>query len=206
MTTRTVDAYEVSGNIKKKLRPVDIDNTEVGNGVVPDAVKPYVTATEKGDGVFKQTVLTLSALPITMRDTEQGGGAKIYTFPVGRITPVGAIGSIAVTTTSVLADTLNAGSTCNWGVGSVTQSNATVATTEQNFVNVAAFTSSATIDVAGAVANGSGIGIVTSIDGTSTNIAAFLNLAVADAADIDGDATVTVDGTITLTYAVLGDY
>lgn len=29
---------------------------------------------------------------------------------------------------------------------------------------------------------------------------------VAGADDIDGDATVTVDGTITITYAVPGDY
>jgi len=204
--TRTVEAWEETGNIKRKIRSVDIDNSLVNTGVVPDAAKPYVTATEKGDGVFRQTVLTLTAAPVTMRDTEQGGGLKIYTFPVGRITPIGAIGSIAVTTTSVLANTLNASKTCNWGVGSTTQASATVATTEQNFVNVAAFTSSATINVAGAVATGSGIGILTSLDGTSTAIAAFLNLAVAGAEDIDGDATVTVTGTITITYAVLGDY
>jgi hypothetical protein len=206
MTTRTVEAWEETGNIKRKIRSVDIDNSLVNTGTVPDAAKAYVTATEKGDGVFRQTVLTLSAVPVTMRDTEQGGGFQIYTFPIGRITPIGAIGSIAVTTTSVLANTLNASKTCNWGVGSTTQASATVATTEQNFVNVAAFTSSATINVAGAVATGSGIGILTSLDGTSTAVAAFLNLAVAGAEDIDADATVTVDGTITLTYAVLGDY
>jgi hypothetical protein len=206
MTTRNVDAFEVRGNIKRKLRVEDIDNSQVNIGTVPDAAKAYVSAVNKGDGVYRQTVLTLTAVPITMRDTEQGGGFQIFTFPAGRITPIGAIGTIAVTTTSALESSLNAASTCNWGVGSATQSSATVATTEQNFVNVGAFTSSATINVAGAAANASGIGIVTSLDGTSTPIAAFLNLAVAGASDIDGDATVIVTGSVTLTYVVLGDY
>ena len=205
--SRMVDSWQdLNANVRTKVRVADIDNSTIGVGSVPLAMQPYVTVTEKGDGVFKQTVLTLSAVPVTIRDTEQGGGVQVYAFPVGRICRLGAIGSIAVTTTSVLADTLNAGVTCNWGVGSTTQASATVATTEQVFVNVTAFTASATINVAGATANGSGLGVVTSLDGTSTAIKAFLNLAVAGATDIDANATVTVSGTITLTYTVLGDY
>jgi len=202
-----VDSWQdLNANVRTKVRVADIDNSTIGVGSIPLAMQPYVTVTEKGDDVFKQTVLTLSAVPVTMRDTEQGGGAQIYTFPAGRICRLGAIGSIAVTTTSVLASTLHAGVTCNWGVGSTTQVSATVATTEQDFVNVAAFTSSATINVAGAVANGVGAGVLASLDGTSTAVAAFLNLAVTLAADIDANATVTVDGTITITWANIGDY
>jgi len=204
---RMVDSWQdLNANVRTKVRVADIDNSTIGVGSIPLAMQPYVTVTEKGDDVFKQTVLTLSAVPVTMRDTEQGGGAQIYTFPAGRICRLGAIGSIAVTTTSVLASTLHAGVTCNWGVGSTTQVSATVATTEQDFVNVAAFTSSATINVAGAVANGVGAGVLASLDGTSTAVAAFLNLAVTLAADIDANATVTVDGTITITWANIGDY
>lgn len=202
---RKVDGWtDVNANIRAPA-VLDVDNSTAGVGVIPSAVAAYVTAEEKGDGVFHQTVLTLASLPITMRDTEQGGGSKIYTFPAGRICRLGAIGSIAVKTTSVLADTLNAGVTCNWGVGSTTQASATLATTEQDFVNVTAFTSSATINVAGATANGVGPGVLASLDGTSTNVAAFLNLAVAGATDIDADATVTVSGTVTITWASLGD-
>lgn len=205
--SRKVDGWQdLNANIRTKIGVKDIDNNTAGNGSIPSAVGSYVTAVEKGDGVFHQTVLTLSALPITMRDTEQGGGAQIYAFPAGRICRLGAIGSIAVTTTSVLADTLNAGVTCNWGVGSTTQASATVATTEQDFVNVAAFTSSATINVAGATATGVGAGVLASLDGTSTAVAAFLNLAVAGATDIDANATVTVSGTITITWSQIGDY
>jgi len=207
MANRKVDGYqELNANIRTKVGVKDIDNNNQGNGSVPAAVGPYVVATEKGDGVFHQTVLTLTALPITMRDTQQGGGAKIYTFPAGRIFHMGSIGSIAVTTTSILANTLNTGVTCNWGVGTTTQASATVATTEQDLVNVAAFTASATIDVAGAIATGVGPAVLASHDGTATAIAAFMNLAVASATDIDADATVTVTGTVTINWLNVGDY
>jgi hypothetical protein len=163
-----------------------------------------VAAVETGNGPVRKTVLTLTATPITMRDTQQGGGVKIYDFPEGRILLLGSAGSIAVTTTSAILTTLNGGVTCNWGVGSTTQANPTVATTEQDLLQVAAFTSSATINVAGATSNGKGV--LTAFDGTGTALDAFLNLAVAGATDIDADATVTVTGVITLNWISLGDY
>lgn len=161
-----------------------------------------VTATET-EGIVQKTVLTLAAVPITVRDTQQGGGVKIYDFPEGRIAFLGATGSIALTTTSAIASTLNAGVTCNWGVGSTTQANATLATTEQNIIQVANVTSSATINVAGAASTS--FGAATALDGTGTAIDAYLNVAVAGATDIDADATVTVSGTITIHWLNLGD-
>lgn len=200
MAERKVEGFEdVNANIRKHGTK-SLDKNVVGSGTVPSAVAPYVSVEEYGDGVFHQSVFTVTALPITMRDTEQGGGLQFYDFPLGRITTLGATATIGVTTTSVLADTLNTGVTCNYGVGSVTQSNATVATTEQDMVQVTAFTSSATIDVAGADATGVGAGVLASLDGTSTAINAFLNLAVAGATDIDADATVTVTGTVAISW------
>lgn len=163
-----------------------------------------VTATESGNGTVHQTTLTLAATPVTMRDVEQGGGVKVYDFPAGRILLLGATSSIAVTTTSAVAGTLNPSVVCNYGVGSTTQANATLATTEQDMVQVTAFTSSANPTEPSAVANG--FGALVALDGTTTPVDAFLNLAVAGATDIDGDATVTVAGTITLTWVNLGDY
>lgn len=203
MGERFTEGFEVSGNIKRKMSNKSLDKNTAGAGFVPAAVAPYVSVDEYGDGVFHQSVFTLTALPITMRDTEQGGGAQIYNFPLGRIFRLGGTATIAVTTTSTLASTLNAGVTCNWGVGSTTQASATVATTEQDFVNVTAFTASATIDVAGANATGVGPAVLASLDGTSTAVDAFLNLAVAGATDIDADATVTVTGTIKITWVNL---
>lgn len=202
--TRNVEvSVPVNDNIKK-FRTHDLDVAKSGFGSVPQTLGATCVATETGDALVHQTTLTLTDLAITMRDTEQGGGVKIYDFPAGRIHFVGATGSIAVTTTSAIASTLNAGVTCNWGVGSTTQASATVATTEQDIINVAAFTSSATINVAGATATG--VGAATVLDGTTTAVDAFLNLAVAGATDIDANATVTVDGTVTITWINLGDY
>lgn len=202
---RTVEGYEpVNANVRR-YRDMLLDNNPAGAGVVPVAVSSTVAAAETGNGAFRQTVLTLTDLPITMRDTEQGGGAKIYTFPIGRITRIGATVSLAMTTTSVIAATLNSGKTCNLGVGSVTQSQATVTTTEQDIVNVTAWTSSTVINVAGSTVAGVGPGVLDSLDGTSTAIVAFLNLAVAGATDIDANATITISGTVTMNWANVGD-
>lgn len=189
--------YTAVGELKVSTLGAASSTAGVKNGAT-------VTATEAGTGVVHQTTLTLAATPITMRDTEQGGGVKIYDFPEGRILILGATGSIAATTTSVLADTLNASKTCNWGVGTTTQANATLATTEQDIVQVTAFTSSATINVAGATSKG--VGVLAVFDGTTTPVDAFLNLAVATADDIDADASVSVSGTINITWVNLGDY
>lgn len=206
MSTYMLDSFqEPAGKNIRRPRKIAVQSAASTAGSVPSATSPYITITEEGNGLIHQTVLTLSGLPITMRDTEQGGGAKIYSFPLGRLLYLGGTASIAVTTTSVLASTLNAGVTCNWGVGTVTQANGTVATTEQDLINVQAFVSSATINVAGATVAGVGVASVTPHDGTSTAKSAFLNLAVAGATDIDANATVTVSGTIRLTWINLGD-
>lgn len=162
---------------------------------VTTAIKNAYKVTERGTDTVHKTVFTFTDTPLTVLDTGTGVGVKIYTFPVGRILPLGAAGSIALTTTSVLASTLNASSTMAWGLGSVTQAgNTTLATTEQDFLQTTAITSSATINVAGAAAAGVGLAVVTPFAGVSTPTALFLNLAVATATDIDADATVTVTG------------
>jgi hypothetical protein len=150
------------------------------------------------------TVLTLASLPLTLADATTGAGVKIYDFPEGRILILGATGSIAMTTTSVLASTLNAGVTCNWGVGSTTQANGTLATTEQDILQKSNITASATVNVAGAASNA--FGALAAFDGTATALDAYLNVGVATGTDIDGDATVTISGTVTLHWMLLGDY
>lgn len=157
------------------------------------------------DGVHK-TVLTFVNTPITLRNTEQGGGIKVYDFPAGKIMFLGATGSVTMTVTSVLADTLNASAVVNWGIGSVTQANGTLATTEQDIIATTNLTSAATINTASAASNGTGAGSLTPLDGTTTPVDAFLNVGVADGADIDADATVLINGTATIVWANLGDY
>ena len=207
MGDRYVEGFEaVNANIRRKLGSKNLDESPAAfAGVVPSAVATYVTTEEKGDSLIHQTVFTLAALPITMRDTEQGGGAKIYTFPKGRILFLGGSGQITPTTTSAILTTLNGGVTCNWGVGTTTQASATLATTEQDLIQVAAWVSSTVINTAPAASTaGKGVAIVTPYAGVSTATAAFLNLAVALNTDIDGDAAITVSGTIALTWLSLG--
>lgn len=178
--------------------PTTTANIGVKNGAT-------VSVVEYGDAIFHQTVFTLTATPLTLRDAQQGQGTKIYDFPEGAITIIGASGSIAETTTSVLADTLNAGVTYNWGVGTTTQANGTLATTEQDILPTTNGTASATINVAGAASAGARTADAANFNGVASAVAAYFNVGVAGATDIDADATTTYTGTITITWMFNGD-
>lgn len=162
-----------------------------------------VTAEEVGSDVLHKTVLTLANTPMTVRDTEQGNGVKIYDFPAGYIRICGATGTVTITTTSALASTLNASKAVGWGVGTTTQANTTLATTEQDIVNVTSATSSATVNVANTATTGVGPAILAAFDGTVTPVDVYLNLSVPTATDIDGNATVVFNGTITIYWMKL---
>ena len=161
-----------------------------------------VSAVEHGSGFYHVTVLTLTATPLTLADATVGAGVKIYDFPVGQITVLNASGSVAETTTSAIATTLNSGVTYNWGVGTVTQSNGTLATTEQNIINTTNGTSSTTINVAAAASSSTQTVAPLAYNGKSTAIDAFFNVGIAVATDIDADATTTWTGTITMSWMV----
>jgi hypothetical protein len=164
-----------------------------------------VRVAEYGDGVLHKTVLTLTATPVTLTDAKEGGGVKIYDFPVGHIAFQGAYGTLTITTTSTLASTLNASKTLAWGVGTVlydnTATDGTLHATEANIIASTAATSSATVNVANTATTGLGATQAT-LNG-ATALDANLNISVPTDTDIDGDATVTVTGTITILWANL---
>ena len=189
----TTNAFTMAGALTQGA--VGLTTSKVGavNGST-------VSAVERGDSILHQTVITLTTLPLTLRDTQQGLGVKIYDFPVGQITILNASGSVQETTTAVLTTTLNASVTYNWGVGTMTQTSATLATTEQNIINVTEGTASATINVEAAASSSTQTVAPLAYNGKSTAIDAYFNVAVATAGDIDADATTTWDGTITLTW------
>jgi len=174
-------------------------------GSVPAAVAAYVAARHVGVGLVNQTTLTLTALPQTVVDATEYQGDKIWTFPEGRILVLGAVATLAQTTTSILADTLNASSTGAVGVGTTTATATTLATTTQNLIPTTAFTSSATINVAGTAVSAP-LAASAQFDGTTTAVVAFLNSAFATTANVDADATMTWTGTVKLTWINLGDY
>jgi hypothetical protein len=175
-----------------------LQTTTLNIGAVNGAT---VSAVEYGDAYYHKTVLTLTALPLTLVNADglNGAGVKIYDFPLGAITLLSGAASIAETTTSVLASTLHASSVINVGVGTTTQVNAVLATTEQNLVTKFNVTASATINVAGSAAAGSLI-TPANFNGSVTAIDAFFNVGVANDANIDANATTTYTGTVTLIW------
>ena len=186
-------------------------SAEVGTAVANN----NVVATESGSGNFRKTLLTLTATPITITDALAYANVKLYDFPAGRIRILDCLTSLAFTTTSVIASTLNSGVTVSYGIGSAVASATTLATTMMNMMpgsgeTVKSFTSSTTINVASAGVTGilaavSAAQLGAILDGTSTAIDAYLNVAVPTGTDIDADATLTVTGTVQLTWINAGD-
>jgi hypothetical protein len=164
-----------------------------------------VTARHFQVGPFVQTVLTLNNVAQAVVNGTEYQGTKIYDFPEGRINVLGVTATLQQKTTSALASTLNASSTGSIGLGSATASATTLATTMVDFLPATAFTSSATVNVAGTAVSAA-LAAAAQFNGTATAIDLFLNTAYATTADVDADATQTISGTVTITWLMLGDY
>jgi hypothetical protein len=205
--TRYVEVQEnVNANVtKRKLVNLDASAAQSTVGSVPQTLGATCVATEAGDGLVHQTTLTLSALAQAVVNGTEYQGTKIYDFPAGRILVLGVTATIAQTTTSALASTLNASSTGALGIGTATASSTTLATTMVDLLPSTAFTSSATIDVAGTAVSAA-LAASAQFDGTGTAKDVFINTAYATTTDVDGDATQTLSGTVVLTWINLGDY
>lgn len=164
-----------------------------------------------GSDVVQQALITLTNMPITITDALAYASVLLGTMPEGKIRILDSTASLAFTTTSAIAGTLNSGVTVQWSVGHAAASATTLATTMLSYLpgtggTVPTFASSTTINVASATVTG-GYTITTyqSIDGTATPAPIYLNLALATGTDIDADATLTVSGTILITYFNAGD-
>lgn len=164
-----------------------------------------IVASHAQFGPFCQTTLRLNNVPQTVVNGTEYQGTKIYDFPAGRINVLGVTATLQQKTTSALASTLNASSTGAIGLGTVTASSTTLASTMVNLLPSTAFTSSATVNVAGTAVS-SALAAAAQFDGTSTPIDVYLNTAYATTADVDGNATQTISGTIVITWVQLGDY
>lgn len=160
-----------------------------------------LTVAESGSMVHR-TIFTFTAVALTLLDATVGLGTKIYDFPKGNLLILNSAGQVAETTTSVLANTLNTGITYNWGVGTVTQANGTLATTEQDILPTTNGTASATISVAGATSKGVRVTAPTLFNGSATAKSAYFNVGIATATDIDGDATSLWTGSITIDWMI----
>ena len=163
-----------------------------------------VTATETRQGPVRQTLLRLTATPQAVVNGTEYQGVKIYDWPEGQILVMGCVGSIAQTTTSTIASTLNASVTGALSLGTVTASNVTLDSTMANIAPSIAFTSSATINVAGTAVTPF-LAAPVLINGTATAADLYINTAYATTGDVDADATQTLTGTIVITWMNLAD-
>lgn len=154
-------------------------------------------------GEVNRTVLTLAALPQAIVNTSaEYAGTLIYTFPEGRILLLGALASVAQTTTTTIATSIAAGATGAFALGTAAASATSLASTMVNILPSTAYTSSATIAVQAAVAKGALVAAA-QFDGTTTPVPVFFNSAIATGS-IDGAQT--WNGTVTLVWINLGDY
>ena len=177
--------------------------TETGLG----ATTAGVTAIERGDGVFHQTVLTLTNFPVSVVSVTTGagvGGAAVYTFPSGIVAFHGCMASLSLSiATAKQADFTDATPEGDIGIGTVAPADADALgtdATDDNLATAAPFTMTAYAAAATALKSEPS----THLDGTSSAAKAFVNLLV-DAGDIDDGVTteVLVSGEIRLTWTLL---
>lgn len=190
-----------------------LDHTDVftvlsQNGASPAGLvaKTGLTAVDNTrDGVLHQVVLTLADVGQTLPNSGQYIGTKLFSFPKGRINVLGLVAKLAEKTTSVIADTLNASKVGALSLGTTVAASTTLDSTQADLLPSTAWTSGATINVAGTPVS-SALAASAQLDGTTTAKDLYLNAAVVTDGDLDADATITWTGTITLTYLALGDY
>lgn len=181
-------AKSVSADVNiKQVREVDLDmmaeRTEVGT--VPAAVTPYITAAEYGDNVMHKTVLTCTALPLSIADdagVAQYGGVQIYTFPLGLISTLMAkmSGNLTLGVTGTIINTftgVNAlGSVVATTGSSLTSTEATYLQSTANATAAAKVAAVSSVSIATALTEAA----MRTVDGRSTAAPMFLNFAIAD--------------------------
>lgn len=190
--------------------------TSNGNYIVTDKSDPFADLGSPVSGIgvrakhvalgrgYIQTTLTLDNVAQTVVNGTEYQGTKIYDFPECRMYVVGAVATLKQKTTSAVDTTLNASSTGAIGLGTETASATTLATSMQDIIPTTAFTSSATVNVAGTAVSAV-LAAAAFFDGTGTAKDLYLNTAYATTGDVDGDATQTISGTVVITWQNLGD-
>ena len=186
----------ISGDLT--LTGGEIKNTDNAGAVVAGTC----TAAEYNVNGYHKTVLTLlGGTTFALEDKDDGGGIKIYDFPQGQVLILGTLVDATITLdTNVTAPYV-------MSVGTVVgvDSEATLTTTEANFVASTAVTNGAAQDFHG-VSAATSVGLTGEpYNGTSTALPLFVNAAIA-AGSITGGATLAATGgTVTVWWIYLGD-
>jgi len=166
----------------------------------PDAVQVF----EETDGVTHKTTLVLHDKQMTITDDGVGYGAELlYTFPVGHILVLGVVVDANIDASDQYDTDTNYDDDGegDFSVGTTGTSDTTLDGTDVNLIASTAFTLSA----AGETGALDGDAIASDLfDGTGGAITVYLN-ALADDADLAGNAIVAFQGTITIHWIELGD-
>ncbi len=145
----------------------------------------------------QRTVLTLTdvAIAIAEGSTAEYGSALIFTFPQGAIKLIG----VSINLTAVATANFSGTGLGDFALGSAAASDQVLAGTDLTWSTDSA---AMTVTDAGTDLEDEGE-IVALYDGTSTPGPVYLNLTMDNG---ESTGTITVNGTITLTWANLGDY
>jgi hypothetical protein len=179
------------------------DVTRVGAPKQP--ASGSVSAKHEQFGCLNQTTLTLDNVAQTVTNGTEYQSTQIYDFPAGRILVLGVTATLRQKTTSTLASTINASSTGAISLGTAAASSTTLNGTAADLLQSTAFTSSATINVAGTAVTGA-LAASAHFDGTTTAKDMYVSTAYATTTDVDGNGTQTISGTVVVTWINLGDY
>lgn len=190
---------------------------EIGSqlDITPASVSGLSHKTYGAPGLMRRTIFKLTAMPMTITDALAYASQLLGTFPEGRIHVFDCVTSLALTTTSAVASTLNAAAVVSHGIGSAAASSITLATTMQNFMPgsgeaVNNITAASTINTPSATAVGvlaavSAAHLGAILNGVTTPVPIYLNCGIPTNTEIDADATVTWTGTVSITWMHTGD-
>lgn len=184
---------------------IQFTNDVTVKGVATQPATGAVVVNNEQFGAFNKTTLTLDNIPQAIVNGTEYQGTKIFTFPEGRILVLGVTATLRQKTTSPLASTLNASVTGAIALGTATASNVSLTSTMVDLLPSTAFTSSATINVAGTAVSAA-LAASAQFDGTTTAKPVYLNTAYATTTDVDGNATQTISGTVNVCWVHMGDY
>jgi hypothetical protein len=179
--------------------------SDAGSGSVPAASGTAgVTAADSNiGGGLHQTVFTFTDVDVVTTDAGAAGthgSIQLLDLPAGLIEYIGATSNLAIVSDATGLD-VDAELVASVGTVTTATDNATLTTTEADLIPSTVCTLTASV---GAMAGKSTATEKALHDGTATAIEAFLNFAAPDA-DSTGNDTITVNGTVTLTWINLGD-
>lgn len=157
-----------------------------------------------GSGGAARMEFTMTNMKVTVTDALAYAGQQLFDFVQGKIRIKGGVATFTFGVDTVRASTINDSASLTWGIGSVTASSITLATTMQNIVAVTTRTLTGAV-AAPSPASTADVVAAATLDGTSTAIDLFMNFAFATNTDIDADGILSVNGKLILFVENWGD-